>query len=117
MQASGFLLGQSRPNGTSALSLYDASLITEVTKIIVANVTGTDTTFSLYHDDDGSTYDENSALFFSVPIEGNTTVMLTADTLNGGITLSPGGSLGHQSGTANALTFSAYGTTQQTSKG
>lgn len=110
--ASGQLLAQSRPANTSTATAFTASVRTDLTQIIVSNTTGSAATFSIYHDDDGTTYDQTTALVYACSISGNTTVIIGSEGAGLGIQLSPGGSIGIQSGTSNACTFSIYGVTQ-----
>lgn len=111
--ASGQLLAQSRPSGTSAVTVFTGPAArTDLTQVIITNTTGSAATFSLYHDDDGTTYDQTTALVYACSISGNTTVIIGSEGAGLGIQLSPGGSIGIQSGTSNACTFSIYGVTQ-----
>jgi len=109
--APGFLLAQSRPSNTTATTLYTAGMKTEVTRIIIANTTGSAATFRLFHDDDdgGTTMDETTALIWDNSIATANYVDIQAYLDGAGITIAAGGSLGIRSGTGNALTFSAYG--------
>ena len=111
MQASGSLLGQSRPANTTAASAFTANLRTEITAIYVCNTTGSAVDCRVFHDDDGSTFDQTTALYYDVSIPANDTLVLAAQTANGGITVSDGGQIGVRTATASALTFSLYGIT------
>ena len=110
--ASGQLLAQSRPANTSAATAFTASVRTEITSVVICNTTGSAATFSLYHDDDGTTFDQTTALVYAAAISANTTITVGAEGDGAGIHLTPGGSIGVQSGTSSALTFSIYGVTQ-----
>lgn len=101
-------LGQSRPSGTTAASIYSpASGIRAIVKtIFVANNTGSAATFRLFHDEDGTTYDESTALDFDVSVSANSTTLLTD--LNIGM-INSSGNLAVRTGTGNALTFTVYG--------
>lgn len=111
--ASGSQLAQVRPAVTTATSAFTADLTTEITMIAICNTTSTAAAFSLYHDDDGSTFDQTTALHYEQNIPGNTTLYISADSMGGGITVSTDGQIGVQTDTANALTFSVYGTTEE----
>lgn len=113
MNASGFQLAQSRPSGTSAASVYTASIVTEVTKIVICNTTGSAAAASVFHDDDGSTFDQSTALLYAKSVPANDYIVIDANSGNGGVMVRPDGQLGIQSGTGNALTFTFYGMTQQ----
>ena len=106
--AAGFLAGQLRPSNTTAAPLYTATLKSEVTRILIANTTGSAATFRLFHDDDGTTMDETTALVWDNSIAAGAYVDLQAYLDGAGITIAAGGSLGCRSGTGNALTFSVY---------
>lgn len=62
-------LAQSRLSGTVAAKIFNIADLVEnpgrvvVEHILISNSTGTDITFSLYHDKDGTTYDESTALY------------------------------------------------------
>lgn len=79
---------------------------------MVCNTTGSATTFDIYHDDDGSTYDQTTALFYGVSIEANTTVEVVADAEGSGIPMARTANLGVKPGADQALTFSIYGITE-----
>lgn len=110
--AAGSQLAQARASA-SAATLFSASMRTEITRIFVTNTTTSSATFRLYHDDDGSTYDESTALFWDATVEGKSTVEIVSDTDNGGIVLAGSGNLGMYGGTDLALTFTVYGVTEQ----
>lgn len=99
-------LGQQR-NGGSATSIYSpgAGVTTVVKSITVCNTTSSATTFSIFLDDDGTTYTEATALFYGVELAANETVVLSvywpmADA---------GGNLAVQGGDADAVTFTVFG--------
>ena len=78
-------IAQSRVTGTSALKLFKLSDLTptptrvRIKNFIVCNSTGTDLSFSAYHDKDGTTYDNTTALFLSTTIKANSTVQQNLD--------------------------------------
>ncbi len=101
-------LGQSRPTNTTAVSIYAPSTfyITEIKKIIICNTTAIEAVYSLFHDEDGTTYDETTAIAFSVPLIGNGLVELE---FNFWMLGANGGNLAIKTGTNSALTFTVYG--------
>lgn len=101
-------LAQVRP-GAGTETALTASLPTEVTRIVVCNTTGVATTFSLYHDDDGTTYNADSQLYNAEPLGANETKTIEASAMGGGISVAEGGSIGVAAGTANAVNFTLYG--------
>jgi len=111
--AAGSQLAQSRPSGTSAVSAFTATIQTEISVIVICNTTVSAAKFSIYHDDNGSTFDQTSALHYAQNIPASSTVYITSDSVGAGVTLSPDGQLGIQTDTANALTFSIYGVTEE----
>ena len=100
-------LGQSRPADTSAVSLYSpASNITGMAKnLIVANTTSSSAKFRVFVDDNGTTYDQSTALFYDVSLLGNTTVLIDMYAAMD----NSAGNLAIRSDTANALTFTLFG--------
>jgi hypothetical protein len=110
--ASGSQLAQSRPSGTSAVSVFTASMVTEVTKIVIANTTGSAADAYIFHDDDGSTFDQSTALIYNKSVPANDYITLEAGAIGGGLFVSDGGEIGVQTDTGSALTFTLYGITQ-----
>ena len=62
-------------------------------------------TYRIFVDDNGTTYDESTALFFDVLLPVNTTDTIDVHILMNDST----GNLAVRTGTANSLTFSAFG--------
>lgn len=111
--AAGSQLAQINPSNTNSRTLFSPSVRTEVTQLVIANVTGSAATFGIYHDDDGTTYDDSTALYKAISIAANSTVTITADGGPGtGFIVGVGGSIGIESSVADALTFTAYGVTE-----
>ena len=100
-------LGQLRPANTTAASLYSpAANLTGIAKnLVVANTTAILATFRVFVDDDGTTFDETTALFFDVPLLGNTTVLIDMYSAMD----DPAGNFAVRTDTANALTFTLFG--------
>jgi len=113
MFASASQLAQSRPSGTSAVTLYTATMRTEITSLIVANTSNASAHYSVYHDDDGTSYAQGTALVYEASLNANTSTVLYAGNSPGGITVQAGGSIGVKSGTASAITYSIYGVTER----
>ena len=111
--ASGSQLAQSRPSGTSAVSVFTATIATEITRIVISNTTGSAANASLFHDDDGSTFDQTTALMYAVSIPANSTTMIESGGAGSGFHVKPSGQIGVQTGTGSALTFTLYGITEQ----
>jgi hypothetical protein len=101
-------LGQSRPSGTTAESIYSpgTSVTAIIKNIVICNTSTSSAKFSIYIDDDGSTYSENTAMSFEQAIAGKTTVVpfegfFPMNNENGNIAV--------QTDVANALTFTVSG--------
>jgi len=99
-------LAQSRPSGTSAASIYaPANNVTGVIKMIkVVNTTGTAATFKLFHDQDGTTYSEETALEWSTSVAANATWQNDCF-----IAVKNSGNFAVSTATGSALTFTLYG--------
>ena len=100
-------LGQVRPGGASAVGLYSppAGVRATATCLVVANTTGSATTFGFYHDDDGATFDQSTALAHGTAIQANETVQFEGQYSGD----NPAGWFGVASGVGSALTFTLYG--------
>ena len=117
MLVRGSLLAQQRPAGTSAVEGFAATLRTEITQIAICNTTASPVTFSIYHDDQGSsTFDQTTALQYDSTIPANSTIYLMSESMSAGWTLSRDGQIGIKTGTGNALNFSIYGVTEDISR-
>lgn len=100
-------LGQLRPSSTSAASIYAPGVgVTAIIKnITVCNTTGLAAKFSIYHDDNGTTYTADTALYYQVDIAKHQTITIPSF-------MAMNDSSGHlavQAHTANALAFTVYG--------
>lgn len=99
------LIAQIRPSGTAAVAAMTKNHPVEVTHIVIANTTGSPADASLYHDDDGKTYSQATALLYGKAVSANDVLTWELP-----IRVRAGGSLGIQTDTGSALTFSFYGT-------
>lgn len=101
------ILGQSAPTSTANADLITvgASKSQIISTLNVANTTGTAATTRVFARIAGATAAASNALLYDVSIPGNTSVSFTL-----GITLAATDVLTVQSGTSNALTFTAFGT-------
>ena len=68
-------LGQLRPANTNAASIYSpaAGVTTRITAIVISNTGGNPRAFRLFHDDDGTTYGETTALYWDEALAADTT--------------------------------------------
>jgi hypothetical protein len=100
-------LFQSRINGTSLTSVYSPpdSTTVIVKHVVIANTTAAGATFQLCIDDDGTTYSEATALYWTVTIPANSTLMIDCYIcMNNTL-----GNIAFQNATANALTITGFG--------
>ena len=99
-------LGQLRPANTSAASLYSpADARGYGVDVVACNVSAANVDVSIFHDKDGTTYDETTALVFTHTLAKGETLSLSkiiSDYLEDG-------NVGVQSSVANAANFTAYG--------
>ena len=102
------VLGQLRPADTNAASLYSppANRAVEITRLVVCNQSGAVATFRIFLDDNGTTYDETTALMWDVSIGDG--VIYNEDTKGWGMTDSTG-NLAVRSSVNDALTFTVFG--------
>ena len=113
MLAAGALLGQVRPGDTNNATLYTAVLGTEVTRIVVCNVSGSPATFRLFHDQGGSTYDQTNALRYDVSVANGAFAEIIGGSEGAGLQLEVGDTIGVRSSVLDALVFTAYGQTEK----
>jgi hypothetical protein len=101
------ILGQAAPANTSNADLYTVPASTEsiISSLAVANVTATDATYQIYVRAAGAAAANANALVKDAVAAANTTT-----TIGIGISLAATDVVTIQSGTANAITFHAFGT-------
>ena len=112
MYASASLLAQLQPSGTASTAAYTATLRTEITRVVVCNVTASAAVWDLYHDDAAAGLASGNALVYGKSLAANTYEVPVEARDGNGIVLSAGGKVGVRSGTGSAITFSIYGVTQ-----
>jgi hypothetical protein len=100
-------LGQVRPANTTAASLYspDANTTGIAKNLVICNTTTATAKFRIFVDDDGSTYDQTTALFYDVTILGNQTIQIDMFTPID----NAAGNIAVRTSIANALTFTLFG--------
>lgn len=101
------ILGQVAPADTNNADLYTVPTSTEsiISSIVVANVTGTDATYSIYVRAAGATAaDANKLVGAAIAAKNSTTA------IGIGVTLAATDVITVQSDTGAALTFHAFGT-------
>jgi len=100
-------LAQARENSTNAVSVYSPAASTTgiIKSITVCNQTAGAVTYRIFLDDDGTTFDESTALYFDIALPANTTDLLD---VHWGMDNSSG-NLAYRSNTANAITITVFG--------
>lgn len=100
-------LAQLRPDGTTAVSLFspDENRRYHIELVNVCNVSAAATNITIYHDEDGSTYDETTALVWNYVL-GIGEVFQFESQLTGDL---KAGNLAVKTSVADAANFTAYG--------
>tara|TARA_R110000772_G_scaffold120327_3_gene226508 strand:- start:3446 stop:3775 length:330 start_codon:yes stop_codon:yes gene_type:complete len=101
------LLGQLRPAATTAEIIFSPRTGSQVvlTSIYICNLSSSKKEYSLYFDNDGTTYDETTALAFETEIQGNTTAIVEIE-----IPLrNSAGGFAVQTSSANDINFTLFG--------
>lgn len=101
-------LGQLRPANTSAASIYSpgASTQTLIKSIIVANVSSGSMKYSLFVDDNGTTYDESTAIAWETTLAKGNSIVIDANIMMNDST----GNLAFQVDVASSATCTVFGT-------
>lgn len=101
------ILGQAAPANTSNADLYTVGSGKEaiISSIVIANVSATAATYNIFVRAAGATAADSNKLVGGVSAAANSTTTIAI-----GITLAATDVITVQSGTANALTFHAFGT-------
>lgn len=99
-------LAQQRNATTTATSiLANTSGRWAIKTIKVCNTSDDAATFTMYHDETGTTYDESTALYWEVPIASKETVLFDTYMCTG----SQSSNVAYKTSVASALTVSLYG--------
>lgn len=102
------LLGQNRPANTNATSIYSPGDNTTaiIKNIVVCNNSTTNRTFRIFCHSSGTNYSRDTALYYDVSINANTTSLLsTFVAMN-----DTNGNLAVQSSAGDDITFTVFGT-------
>lgn len=101
-------LGQARPSNTTATSIYSpvgtGTVVTSM-QMFVCNTTVSAASFRIFQDNDGSTFDEDTAIVWDQSLAGRDTVIISLGPMD-----NPAGNVGVRTDAGNALTFTLYGT-------
>lgn len=100
------ILGQVRPADTNANKVYGPTNGNTgiVRQVVVSNNTAGALTYSIYVDNDGTTYDATTALAEMVAIAANTSVIT-----NLFLPIASGGNLAVKASAADSITFTVSG--------
>lgn len=100
-------LGQSRPAGTAAASIYSppANTTTIIKTIIVSNVSSASMKYSIFMDDNGTTYDQTTAIAYNVVLAKESTIVIDTFLAMNDAT----GNIAFQVDTADSATISIFG--------
>lgn len=109
--AEGSRIFTTRPGDTNTATVFTATLLTELTRLLVCNTTGGAVTFRLYHIPAGELVDLDYAVWYDKSVAANDTFTFGGDTNNGGIHLEEGDMIAVRSSSADALVFHGYGVT------
>lgn len=113
--AQGELLAQVQPGVTTAVNLFTAGDVRmEITLVLACQKSGGtgSPVFELFHDDDGTTYNDTTIIYNDTLNSGTnrpTVIAMQAQHSGSGVMIKPGGSLGCRSSIASEITFSVYG--------
>lgn len=104
--SSGKILGQIRPSTLNPTEIYSppAGFAAVVTHIIICNTSSSNVKARLFIDNDGTTYNESTAIYY-----GKTTPANDSLIFNLNIPINSNGSLAGRTAAINDLTFTAIG--------
>ncbi len=105
-------LGQLRPANTTAASLFTPSTGQQgiVTTLVIVNVDSSSHDFRIFVDQDGTTYDQTTALYYDEALAATTTLLLSELS----IPVANGGNIAVRSDTGSMFNFTAYGFIEKT---
>jgi len=98
------LIIQNRPSNESTNTIFKATTKTIITQVVVSTCNNTDVKFWIYHDDDGTTYDETTALLWKIKAKEKTTLIIDCEWA-----VEVNGSIGVKVDNSNGLNFTLYG--------
>lgn len=112
--AQGEQLAQLKPSVTTAVTLFEADeLRVEITLLVAVVIPGSGTIdIDVYHDDDGTTYDDSTLIASIQKADNADGLVFQAQHPGSGIMVKPGGSIGVKISTADDVNFTAYGITE-----
>ena len=101
------ILGQLRPANTTATSLFSPTRGHEyrIDVIMVCETAGNTPSYRLFFDDDGTTYDETTAVAYDVALSANQSLRIEGPFYMN----NEDGNLGVRSSAGSEITFTAFG--------
>lgn len=105
-------LAQLRPSGTSAESLFSPSghYPYKVDLIVATNNSGASVDITIYHDVDGTTYDDTTCIMSTSSLASGQTLEFAPE--NGIGDYRAAGNIAVKTSTADSVNFTAYGTVE-----
>jgi hypothetical protein len=105
------VLGQTRPANTSAASAYKPSsgILGVVTGVIICNQSATESTYRLFLDVDGTTYDETTAIAYDAGLAAYQSEFIEFPLPGLPIYGKDAGNFAVRAGTSSAMTFTILG--------
>jgi len=102
------ILAQARPANTNAANAYSppANRRAIISGVLICNTTGSGAAASVFADADGNTKDQTTALVYGKSVGANDYLHLE---FGDGIEIDEDGTIGVQTGTNDALTFTVLG--------
>jgi len=102
-------LAQARENSTNAVSVHSPPTghLDVVETVTLCNQSGSSASFRLFLDDDGTTYDESTALYWDADLPADSTLTIELD--HGLYMANSDGNLAYRSSAANAITITVWG--------
>ena len=97
-------VAQVRPTATASIYTPGDGVQTTVKRIIICNQTAGDAAFDLYHDDDGTTYDQSTQLYGAQTVAARMSLVLEDE-----LYVDSGGNIAADVDVASALTITIYG--------
>jgi len=101
-------LGQNRPTDTTAVSIYSPgdNVTAIITHIFVCNVTANTPSYRIFVDDDGTTYDTTTALYYDNAMAANETEKIPCFIAMN----NPDGNIAIRTSAGSEICFTIFGT-------
>ena len=103
------ILGQVRPANTTAVSIHSPDKFSILRGMFICNTSGAPAKARIFIDNDVTTYDETTAIFWDVEVA--TDSVIEVETLDGLSLNNPTANIAVRTDTNSALTFTLWGET------